>query len=240
MKRLKPEGDSLNPIELALEGERRADGRPWVLVNFVTSIDGATTVDGGSTPLNDEEDMKLFQALRAVPDVVLVGASTVIIEDYRPLTLDEERRNLRIERGQSPAPKLAIVTGTMSLDVESRVFSDSDFKPLVITGPNANPGRLAMLGDAADVEILLDITPATILEALSDAQVVLLEGGPSLTGQFVAAGLVDELNVTISPMLVGGESQRLTGHFDIKPPADMRLDRAVQGEKMLFLKYLRA
>lgn len=239
MQRLKPEAETLKPLDLALEGERKVEGRPWVMVNFVTSIDGATTVDGGSTDLGDDEDASLFQALRAVPDVILVGAKTVIVEDYRPVTLDEERRAVRAERGQEPIPTLAIVTGTMSLDVESRVFSDSDHKPLVITGPNANPGRLAMLGDAADVAILLEINPQTILERLSDADIVLLEGGPSLTGQFVGAGLVDELNLTIAPKLVGGESDRITGSFDIKPPADMRLDGVVRGDQMLFLRYLK-
>lgn len=210
------------------------------MVNFVVSIDGATTVDGGSTDLGDDEDAALFQAFRAVPDIILVGATTVIVEDYRPVTLDEERRAVRVERGQTPVPKLAIVTGTVSVDVESRVFSDSEHKPLVITGPEANPGRLALLGDAADVAILPEINPATIVERLSDAKVILLEGGPSLTGQFVSAGLVDELNVTLAPVLVGGESDRLAGSRPIKPPANMVLDRVVRGEKMLFLRYLKS
>lgn len=218
---------------------RQADGRPWVLVNFVTSVDGATTIDGASTRLGDDEDTAVFQALRAVPDVILVGASTVIVEDYRPVSLDEERRRWREEQGMSPVPKLAIVSGTMSLDVDQRVFSDSDYKPLVITGPNANPGRLALLGDAADVAILLEMTPTAILDRLAPAKVVLLEGGPTLTGQFALAGLIDELNLTVSPALVGGDSSRLVGHAALKPPLGMRLERAVVGEEMLFLRYLK-
>lgn len=239
MRQLLPEGsDQLEPLDFARADFRKAEGRPWVLVNFVTSIDGATTVDGGSTELGDDEDKAMFQALRAVPDFILVGASTVIVEDYRPVTLDEKRRAWRRDQGLSPVPRLAIVTGTMSLHVDQRVFSDSEHKPVVITGPDANPGRLALLGDAADVAILPDITPADILRRLG-GDVVLLEGGPTLTGQFVAAGLVDELNLTVAPVLVGGDSSRLVGKVTPRPPYGMRLERAVLGERMLFLRYLR-
>lgn len=230
--------ETLNAGELAEEGSREVEGRPWVMLNFVASIDGAATIDGGSTELGDEEDMAMFKELRAAADVVLVGARTVIVEDYRPLSLDESRRERRVARGQDPAPTLAIVSGTVSLDVEQRVFSNSDYKPLIITGPYANPGRLANLGDAADVAILPDIDPQAIVERLSGAGIILLEGGPSLAGQFARAGLVDEFNLTVSPTLVGGESKRITGADEIRPPYEMRLDRLVEGEKMLFLRYL--
>jgi riboflavin biosynthesis pyrimidine reductase len=229
----------LTATDMAEEGARHVEGRPWVMLNFVSSIDGAGAVDGGSTDLGDEEDMAVFKALRAVADVVLVGAKTVIVEDYRPLTLDEDRRSRRVARGQEPAPKLAIVSGTLSLDVEQRVFSNSEFKPLVITGPFANPGRLANLGDAADVTILPDVDAVSILGALSTAGIVLLEGGPSLAAQFGAAGLIDEFNLTISPKLVGGDATRVTSTFEMRPPHEMKLDRVVAGENMLFLRFLR-
>lgn len=232
-------GDPVDPIQLVLEEPRSSGDGPWVMMNFVVSIDGATTIAGQSTKLGDEDDLAMFQALRTVPDVILVGATTVIVEDYRPVTLDAERSAARIERGQPATPTLTIVTGTMSLNVESRVFSDPDHKPLVITGPNANPGRLALLGDAADVAILEDLNAVSIRNRLSDSKVILVEGGPSLAGQFVSAGLVDELNLTIAPVLVGGESDRLVGKMDINPPADMKLDRVLRGERMLILRYLK-
>lgn len=232
-------GGPIDPIQLVLDEDRSKEDGPWVMMNFVVSVDGATTIAGQSTKLGDEDDLAMFQALRTVPDVILVGATTVIVEDYRPVNLDAERREARVARGQTPAPTLAIVTGTMSLNVESRVFSDSDYKPLVITGPNANPGRLALLGDAADVAILEEINPESITNRLGAAKVILLEGGPSLAGQFVSAGLVDELNLTIAPVLVGGESDRLVGKGDISPPEDMKLDRVLRGDRMLILRYLK-
>ncbi len=229
----------LDPVELASADFRRVEGRPWVMANFVASMDGATAIDGGSTDLGDSEDAALFAALRDVSDAILVGATTVIVENYRPVALDAERRAQRVAREQSPAPLLAIVTGTMSLDVEQRVFSDSEYKPLVITGPHASPGRLALLGDAASVKVLPEINPLAILDSLADHDVVLLEGGPSLVGQFATAGLLDEFNLTISPELVGGDSPRIGGKSEIRPTYGMRLERVVTGEKMLFLRYVR-
>ncbi len=77
-----------------------------------------------------------------------------------------------------------------------------------------------------------------MLDQLSAASVILLEGGPSLNGQFARAGLIDELNLTISPSLRGGDSKRIAGNDPIDPPFDMRLDRALIGERSLFLRYL--
>ena len=89
------------PIEdlvgLYLADEREADSRPWVMINFIASADGGTAIDGKSSRLGDDDDKAVFQALRAVPEVILVGSGTVEAEDYRPVTLDEERRRRRRE-----------------------------------------------------------------------------------------------------------------------------------------------
>ncbi len=220
--------------------ERRATGRPWVLVNFISSADGGTAVHGKSSALGDEDDKAVFQALRAVPDVILVGSGTVEAEDYRPVTLDEERRERRLAAGLTEVPVLAIVSGTLGFDPEARVFADPDHRPMVITGPDANPAKLALLGDSADVLILDEVTPENILARLGAASVVLCEGGPTLVGQLVAARLVDELNLTIAPALISGESARLAHGPSADPPLDMRLDRALMGDRCLFLRYLRA
>lgn len=227
-------------LDLVLGEERSRPDRPWVMLNFVTSIDGATAVGGRSTPLNDEDDKMLFGALRAAADVIVVGAGTVAAESYGPVRLDEERRNRRVERGRSPVPVLAIVSGTLSVDPEARVFSDSDYKPMIITGPEANPGKLALIGDAADVVILEEVTAPAIVAHLGAVGVLLCEGGPTLAGQFVAAGLVDEIDLTKAPLVVGGESKRLVHGVVAEPPMEMRLDRVLVGDRSVFLRYLRA
>lgn len=232
-------GQTVDPLEL-VSGEPRAHpDRPWVMMNMIASIDGATAVDGKSSSLGDEDDLAMFKAIRSVPDVVLVGAGTVKAEDYHPLVLDEQRREIRTGRGQAAEPVLAIVSGRLSVDAEARVFSDADHKPLILTSTSADPGRLVTLGDAAEVAFLAEMTPRRMLEHLSAAGVVLIEGGPTLNAQFVAAGLVDEINLTIAPALVGGESRRIATGPESKPPLDMSLDRVLIGGRSLFLRYLR-
>lgn len=234
--------ESGEPVEdlvgLYMSDERKAEGRPWVLVNFITSADGGTAIEGKSSGLGDPDDKAVFQALRAVPDVILVGSGTVEAEDYQPVTLDEQRRERRLAAGLTEVPVLAIVSGRLSFNTEARVFSDPEHKPMVITGPRADPVKLAMLGDAADVVILEEVTPAAILARLSAAKIILCEGGPTLVGQFVAGHLVDELDLTIAPVMIGGRSARIAHGETAHPPVEMRLDRQLIGDRSLFMRYL--
>jgi riboflavin biosynthesis pyrimidine reductase len=226
-------------LNLYLNDDRSSTGRPWVLLNMVASLDGGTAVDGRSSSLGDHDDLEVFNAVRAVPDVILVGSGTVKAEDYRPVSLDEKRRERRLERGMAATPTLAIVTGRLSVDPEARVFSDPDHKPLIITGVHADPTRLMMLGDAADVAILDDLSPVAILDHLGAAGVVLLEGGPTLNGDFARAGLIDEINLTITPTVLSGESRRIVVGEAMDPPMHMKVDRVLHGDESLFIRYVR-
>jgi 5-amino-6-(5-phosphoribosylamino)uracil reductase len=226
-------------VGFLLADERKVEGRPWVMVNFISSADGGTAIGGKSSGLGDEDDKALFQAMRAVADVILVGSGTVEAENYRPVTLDEERRERRLGAGLTEVPVLAIVSGRLGFDPEARVFSDPDHKPMVITGPDAEPAKLALIGDSADMVFLEDVTPSAILARLSAARLILCEGGPTLVGQFVTEHLVDELNLTIAPTMIAGRSARIAHGAPAEPPLDMRLDRALFGDRSLFLRYLR-
>jgi 5-amino-6-(5-phosphoribosylamino)uracil reductase len=227
-------------IGLLLADERHVEGRPWVMVNFISSADGGTAIGGKSSALGDDDDKALFHAMRAVADVILVGSGTVEAEDYRPVTLDDERRERRVAAGLTAVPVLAIVSGRLGFDPEARVFSDPEHRPMVITGPEAEPAKLALIGDSADMVFLDDVTPASILDRLAAARLILCEGGPTLVGQFVSEHLVDELNLTIAPTMIGGRSARIAHGAPAEPPLDMRLDRALFGDRSLFLRYLRA
>lgn len=209
------------------------------MLNMISSIDGGTAVSGKSSDLGDDDDSELFKAIRAVPDVILVGAGTVLAENYKPVTLDAERRERRVSLGSAETPTLAILSGRLSIDTEARVFGDPDHKPLLITSTDANPSKLVLLGDAADVAILPDLKPETILHHLGAASVVLLEGGPTLNGHFASAGLIDEVNLSISPTLLSGGSARIASGPQLIPPQAMTIDRVLLGEKMLFVRYLR-
>ena len=227
-----------DPLGLYMADRRDSEGRPWVLVNMVSSADGGTAIDGTSTGLGDDDDLTLFKVQRALPDVILVGAGTVRAEDYGPVRLDEERRRRRADRGQEPTPRLVIVSGRLSLEQDARVFSDPAHPPLVLTGAGVDHARRAEFSGVADVVALDDLDAKAVIDQLGDASVVLCEGGPSLIGQLVSAGLVDEMNLTVSPMMVSGESQRIAHGAPASPPLDMVLDRVLLGDRSLFLRYL--
>jgi riboflavin biosynthesis pyrimidine reductase len=240
LQQIYPGTGPVEPLDLYMGDARSHPERPWVLLNMISSADGATVLGGKSTDLGDSDDLAVFKALRAVPDVILVGAGTARAEHYGPVKLDDERIARRRELGLEDLPRLAVVTGRLSLDPAARLFSTPDQRPLVITGPAADPERREALEEVADVTQLDSLDAASILGALGGVRVVLCEGGPSLNGQLVAADLVDELNLTIAPVLVSGESARIVHGEEAVPPVDVALNRVLMGDRALFLRYLRS
>lgn len=240
MIRTEPGGEELDPVELQMNYPRGRSDRPWVMANFVTTIDGAAVVDGGSTAINDEDDKAMFAAMRAVPDFILVGAGTIRAENYRPVTLDERRRQARLDARLEQTPHLVVTTRSLDLDPEARVFGDPEQRVTVLTDEDAPDDRFAALSEVADVVRLRSTGPEDILHYMRMAKVVLCEGGPTLIGQFIAAGLIDEMALTVAPMLVAGSSPRMASGPASDEPVDMRLDRVLYGDRSLFLRYLRA
>ncbi|MGD2043873.1 MAG: dihydrofolate reductase family protein [Acidimicrobiia bacterium] len=240
MIRTEPGGATIDPVDVQMGYPRGRSDRPWVMANFVTTIDGATVVDGGSTAINDEDDRAMFAAMRAVPDFILVGAGTIRAENYRPVTLDERRRQARLDARLEQTPHLVVVTRSLDLDPEARVFGDPEHRVTVLTGEDAPADRFAQLSEVADLVRLRSTGAEDILHYMRMAKVVLCEGGPSLVGQFIAAGLIDEMALTLAPMLVAGRSPRLSSGPSPDDPIDMRLDRVLYGDRSLFLRYLRA
>lgn len=210
------------------------------MANFVTTLDGAAVVDGGSSAINDEDDTVMFAAIRTVPDFILVGAETVRAENYRPIELDERRRHVRLAASLDETPHLVVATRSLDLDPDMRVFSDPKRRVTILTTEEAPAERFAALSEVADVVRMTTTGPEDILHYLRLAKVVLIEGGPSIMGQFVAAGLVDELSLTLSPMLAAGVSVRLAHGPAAEPPLEMRLENILHGDRSLFLRYLRA
>lgn len=240
MIRATPGGEEIDPLELQMGYPRGHADRPWVMANFVTTIDGAAVVDGGSSAINDEDDREMFAAMRAVPDFIVVGAGTVRAENYGPVDLDERPRRARIDAGLEEVPHLVVVSGSLSLEPEARVFGDPNRRVTVLTTEDAPADRATALADVADVVKLNATGVGDIVHYLRMARVLLCEGGPDLWGQFVAAGLVDEMALTVAPMLVAGESNRVARGPAAEPPLDMRLDRVLYGDRSLFLRYVRA
>jgi len=212
---------------------------------MVSSVDGATALDGASGSLGGPADRIVFQAVRAVADVILVGAATVRAEGYGvPTVADEPQAERRRSRGQAPRPRLAIVSRSLDLDLDAALFRDPEQPPFVVTTTDADPERRTALAGVAEIieagEASVDLRSA--LGRLHDrgARVVLAEGGPTLNGQLVAAGLVDELCLTLSPLLVAGPSRRLAEGPVGTGPLPLILDRVLTEDGFLFLRYVRA
>lgn len=240
MIRVNPGGEEIDAVELQMSYPRGRPDRPWVLGNFVTTVDGAAVVAGGSSAINDDDDKAMFGAMRVAADFIVVGAGTVRAENYGPVDLDEPRRQIRREAGLDEVPHLVVVTRALDLEPDARVFGSPDRRVTVLTGEDAPADRAAALAAVADVVKLESTGPGDIVHYLRMARVVLCEGGPGLWGQFVAAGLVDEMALTVAPLLVAGAATRAARGPAADPPLDMRLDRALFGDRSLFLRYVRA
>jgi riboflavin biosynthesis pyrimidine reductase len=235
---LYPETGSVDDLlALVLGPSRAASGHPWVLINMVASVDGATTVNGRSKGLGDDDDLAMFKALRTVPDVILVGAGTARAEDYGPVRLDGERIERRRAMGMEDLPRLAVVTGRLDLDPAAKLFSRPETPPVILTGPGANPDRRRALESVAEIVVLEELSAEAVLSHFGSG-VILCEGGPALNSQLAAAGMIDEVNLTIAPLIVGGVSKRIVEGVPAEVPLEMSLDRIVAGDRSLFFRFL--
>ncbi len=216
--------------------------RPWVMCNMISSTDGGIALDGVSGGLGGSADKVVFSAIRALPDVIVVASGTVIAENYRSAQTTPETQQRRAEFGQSPIPRIAIVTQSLRIDPDHRVF-DGPIKPLIITSGNSPESARATLGTVADVVIAgdttVDLDSALVELGNRGAQTVLLEGGPTLNGAFVDADLIDELCLSFAPMMIGGASPRIVDKSSNTVPHTMRLDRILHEDGYLFHRYLR-
>ncbi|MGE3285403.1 MAG: pyrimidine reductase family protein [Pseudonocardia sp.] len=208
---------------------------PYVRVNFVSSVDGAVTVDGRSGGLGSAADRRVFGVLRELCDVVLVGAGTARAEDYRGAR--------KPTRGRDTPPPVAVVTGSAGVSPKSRLLTDTAVPPIVFTLRTAPAERLEALADAGAEVVPLDrLAPEVLLAELGRRGLyrVLCEGGPMLHGQLQAADAVDELCLTLSPLLAGGDSGRISRGSAGAPPRPMTLVHALHEDGTLLLRYARA
>jgi riboflavin biosynthesis pyrimidine reductase len=200
-----------------------------VRVNFVASLDGASTVDGKSAPLSNAADRALFQLLRTLADVVLVGAGTARDENYG---------GAREVDGH--APVIAVVSRSLDLDPSSRLFVDTARRPVVVTCAASPERPRAQLADVADVIVAgdQDVDLAVALDALAERGLwrVLCEGGPHLLGSLAAARLLDELCLTLAPLLAGGTGGRIVAGYLPTVVEPMRLQHVLEDEDHLFLR----
>ncbi|MFC9391214.1 pyrimidine reductase family protein [Streptomyces venezuelae] len=234
----------LPPAGAAGSGGEAGDGA-WLRANMVSSLDGAGQHDGRSQPLSSEEDMRIFGTLRALADVVVVGAETVRLEGYRPARAREAFAARREAAGQGPAPAIAVVSASLNLDFSLPLFTEPLVPTLVLTGAAAPAERVAA-ARAAGAEVLVagdgaGVEPARARAVLAERGLrrQLTEGGPRLLGQFVAADALDELCLTVSPTMTSGAAQRIAGGPAVAVPTRFQVASVLEQDGFLFTRYRR-
>ncbi|WP_228983655.1 pyrimidine reductase family protein [Streptomyces sp. DH12] len=222
-----------------------AGGTAWLRANMVSSLDGAAQHDGRSQPISSAADMRIFGTLRGLADVVVVGAETVRLEGYRPARARDAFAARRAAAGQGPAPAVAVVSASLDLDFTLPLFTAPLVPTLLLTGAAAPADRMARAREAG-VEVVVagdgaGAEPARIVAELAARGLTrqLTEGGPRLLGQFVAAGVLDELCLTVSPTLTAGDAQRIAGGPSLAVPARFALASLLEEEGFLFTRYRR-
>jgi riboflavin biosynthesis pyrimidine reductase len=223
--------------------ERHDPAQPWLRANFVSSVDGAATRDGLSGGLSGHADKRVFDILRTLCDVVLLGAETMRAEGYGPMRVDSLAEHRRMFRGLAPQPVLAIVSGSLNLDPASTAFTDAPSRPIVFTTAGASRSRRIAINAVADVvvcgETELDVTAMLAELGGRGLMQVHCEGGPRLFSTLLEANAVDELCLTISPMIQGGNSPRIDGG-PLALGIALDLGHILVGEGFIILRYTRA
>ena len=234
---------------MALDDERLAGcyaindrSRLSVRVNFVASVDGAATDHGLSGGLSGKADKRVFDLLRALSDVILVGAGTVRAEGYGAMRLDPMSVRSRRANGLTDQPVFAIVSGALGLDPESPVFTKAPVKALVVTIGTSSQVKKEALSRVADILVCgeneLDVDVMLDAFAKRGLRQVLCEGGPTLFGTLLEADRVDELCLTISPLIEGGDAHRILVGTPEKARR-MTLHHVLVSDGTLMLRYLR-
>ncbi len=217
MRRLFP--DPIDPIRArdAYDHTRpRPVDRPWITLCMVASVDGSTVVDQRSASLSSPADTEVLVALRSFAQVILVGAATVRLEGYGPPRV--------------PGQRVGVVSRRGELDLD---------RPLFTSGA----GFLVLPHDAPEVPVesiragtgRVDLTAAV---AQIDADIIQAEGGAALNAALAEADLLDEVDLTVSPQLVGGDGPRVVqGAASVAHR--LHLVQVLEDDGFLFTRYLR-
>ena len=215
-------------MDLAVYDDAPRPHRPWVFANMVAGIDGSVAVDGRTKAMSSDQDRALFHHLRAIADVILVGAATVRDEHYGPH---------RPKDGSAPKP-IAVVTNSVQLDLASPFFTEAVARPIIVTSERAPKDAVARASEVAHV-VVAGTDRVEVAYAVRElGGLILTEGGPTLLAELLLANVLDELCLTIAPV-AGGDpgrivSDKLSGHL-----MRFTLGSVVEGDGDVFLRYLR-
>jgi riboflavin-specific deaminase-like protein len=218
--------------------------RPYVLLNMISTVDGRASIEGRSGAIGGTADKRLFHGMRTAVDAVMAGAGTIRAERYRRLVRDEPGRQIRRARGLTEEPLACVVSERLRLPPEIPLLSEPGARVVVITPSTQTVSDVDTEIDyiRAEHNGALDLRGALAeLRERLDVRTLLCEGGPHLNSQLLTAGLVDELFLSLSPMLAGedpsGEALRIVAGASLEPPVTLELVAAFEHSSSLFLRY---
>lgn len=241
--------NQIHPQPCGLVAAAEAYARPacaarHVTANMVSSIDGAATMEGRVGTLTGPVDQQLLVLLRSLCDILLVGAATIRAEGYGPISALPELAAQRCAQGQLPTPRLAVLSRALDLDFGGPAFTDAVERPILLTTQLAGPDRIAAAEPVADVLVVgersVELAPALDRLAAQGLPRILCEGGPRVLGGLFAAGLVDELCLALSPVVVAGAEPRITSGPSLPEPVPMDLAAVYEADGFLFTRYVRS
>lgn len=242
MRRLFPDpGETTIEEELGRLGliEMAHDDRPYLVTNFVLTLDGRATLHGRSGPIGSPTDTALLQLLRTQADAVMIGAGTLRVERYGRIVPDPALRSWRERIGLAHDPLAVIVSGRLDLPWDAPLFTNGWGRVIVFTASDADPPETATSVRVVRHEGMVDLPRAMrTLREERGVRAVVCEGGPHLHAELIAAGLVDELFVTHAAKLAGGDGPHLvSGLAEAERP--LELHRLVHDEESgeLFARY---
>jgi riboflavin biosynthesis pyrimidine reductase len=211
-------------------------GRPYVAVNMVTTADGVARLGADTAQLGNATDLALFLALRNQVDCVMAGTATIAAERYKGPSAGAESMRRRADLGLRPRPLFATITRSGRVDTTIPLFEDAGAEVVVCS----TAGNLDFSGCRAQVAVEPVIEPAQALTMLRDkynVHTLLLEGGPSLNGPFFEHDLVDDLFLTVAPLLAGDGDPMPIVRAALTTPQRLHLHSALLDDDHLYLRY---
>lgn len=240
--RLRPGPGVATAAELLAEvrpRERAPASRPFVLLNMVCTVDGRAAVDGQTRTLGGPGDLALLVELRELADAVLIGTGTLRAEGYGRLMRRADRRARRVAAGLEPEALAVLLSRSMDLPWEAGLFAAPEQPVLVYTRPDAPPPP--EVAARLEVVALERPTPGAALahlRAQRGVRALLCEGGPTLNRALLTERLVDELFLTLSPLLTGDESEpTIVSGGALDEPTRLALRWLLHADGELFLRY---
>ena len=240
MQLIHPERRAVTPEEL-VTGLRLRElaprERPYLGLNMVSSLDGKATLDWRTRGLSSDVDRRVFHLLRTQADAVMVGAGTVRAERYGRITKSDELRQIRVNEGLMPDALAVVVSGRLDLPADLPLLNEPDQKVVIATASEDTiPG---VTGDVEYARVGDDM-PRLLLYLLERHAIrsVLCEGGPTLNSFLFAANLVDELFLTMTPKLVGGEAAlTIVAARELVEPLEPSLVSVAEADSELYTRW---